>query len=169
MAYGGMYDQLGGGFHRYATDAEWLVPHFEKMLYDNAQLARLYLHAWQVTGSERFRDVAREILDYVLREMRHPHGGFFSSQDADSEGEEGKFFVWSYAELEDLLGEDTALAAKAWDASRGGNWEGKNILHRLADPAELSAEKTAIFGNIAGAKRGYWRARRESRVWSTGG
>jgi uncharacterized protein YyaL (SSP411 family) len=139
MAEGGIYDLLGGGFHRYATDAEWLVPHFEKMLYDNAQLARVYLHAWQVTGSDLFRDVVRETLDYVLREMRHPRGGFYSSQDADSEGVEGKFFVWSYAELHELLGDDTALAAKAWDASRGGNWEGKNILHRVTNPATLSA------------------------------
>lgn len=167
MADGGIYDLLGGGFHRYATDAEWLVPHFEKMLYDNAQLARLYLHAWQVTGSERFRDVAREILDYVLREMRHPRGGFFSSQDADSEGEEGKFFVWSYAELEDLLGEDAALAAKAWDASRGGNWEGTNILHRVADPAELSAEwgvaPEEVARHLDGMRQRLWDVR-EKRV-----
>jgi len=140
MADGGIYDLLGGGFHRYATDAKWLVPHFEKMLYDNAQLARVYLHAWQVTGSDLFRDVVRETLDYVLREMRDPRGGFYSSQDADSEGVEGKFFVWSYAELQELLGDDTALAAKAWDASRAGNWEGKNILHRVTNPATLSAE-----------------------------
>jgi uncharacterized protein YyaL (SSP411 family) len=140
MADGGIYDLLGGGFHRYATDARWLVPHFEKMLYDNAQLARVYLHAWQVTGSNLFRDVVREILDYVLREMHDPRGGFYSSQDADSEGVEGKFFVWSYAELQELLRDDTALAAKAWDASSGGNWEGKNILHRVTNQATLSAE-----------------------------
>ena len=167
MADGGIYDLLGGGFHRYATDSEWLVPHFEKMLYDNAQLARVYLHAWQVTRSDRFREIAQETLDYVLREMSHPRGGFFSSQDADSEGEEGKFFVWSYAELDELLGDDTALAAKAWDASRGGNWEGKNILHRVADPAELSAEwgvaPEEVARHLDGIRQRLWQVR-EKRV-----
>ena len=167
MADGGIYDLLGGGFHRYATDAEWLIPHFEKMLYDNAQLARVYLHAWQVTRSNRFRDVTREILDYVLREMRHPRGGFYSSQDADSEGVEGKFFVWSYAELEQLLGDDTPLAAKAWDASRGGNWEGNNILHWVADPAVLSAEWDAdpeqVAKQLHEIRQHLWRDR-EKRV-----
>ena len=104
MARGGMYDQLGGGFHRYSTDDEWLVPHFEKMLYDNAQLARTYLHAWQVTGDPFFRRIAEETLDYVLREMTSPEGAFYSTQDADSEGKEGKFFVWTQEEIVRLLG-----------------------------------------------------------------
>ncbi len=104
MANGGMYDQLGGGFHRYSTDAKWLVPHFEKMLYDNALLSRLYLHYYQVTRDDWARNVAEGILDYVLREMTHPDGGFYSSQDADSEGHEGKFFVWTLEEITKLLG-----------------------------------------------------------------
>ncbi|HZK48206.1 MAG TPA: thioredoxin domain-containing protein, partial [Thermoleophilia bacterium] len=110
MAVGGIYDQLGGGFHRYSVDAEWLVPHFEKMLYDNSQLARVYTHAWQALGHERYRQVAEETLDYVLREMTHPDGGFFSTQDADSEGVEGKFFVWTPDEIEALLDADAADA-----------------------------------------------------------
>ena len=125
MARGGMYDQLGGGFHRYSTDRTWLVPHFEKMLYDNAQLAKLYTHAWQVTGEESFARIARETLDYLLREMRHPDGGFSSAQDADSEGEEGTFFVWTWEELVSAAGEE---AAEVLGASPDGNWEGRNIL-----------------------------------------
>ncbi|MGH2685049.1 MAG: thioredoxin domain-containing protein, partial [Actinomycetota bacterium] len=124
MAAGGIYDQLGGGFHRYSTDPVWLVPHFEKMLYDNAQLARLYTHALQVTGNHAYELVARNTLDYLLREMRHPDGGFFSAQDADSEGVEGKFFVWSWDELVAEAGEE---AATALGATPDGNWEGTNI------------------------------------------
>ena len=103
-----MYDQVGGGFARYSTDATWHVPHFEKMLYDNAQLAQLYTRAWLVTRDDRYRRVATETLEYLLREMRHPDGGFFSSQDADSEGVEGRFFAWSWGELVVLVGEDAA-------------------------------------------------------------
>jgi hypothetical protein len=125
MARGGMYDQLGGGFHRYSTDRTWLVPHFEKMLYDNAQLARLYTHAWQVSREESFARIARETLAYLLREMRDPHGGFYSAQDADSEGVEGKFFVWSWEDLVTEAGED---AAEALGGTPDGNWEGTNIL-----------------------------------------
>jgi uncharacterized protein YyaL (SSP411 family) len=125
MARGGIYDQLGGGFHRYSTDRTWLVPHFEKMLYDNAQLAKLYTHAWQVTGEESFARIARETLDYLLREMRHPDGGFYSAQDADSEGQEGKFFVWSWDELVAAASEE---AAEVLGATPDGNWEGRNIL-----------------------------------------
>jgi hypothetical protein len=127
MARGGIYDQLAGGFHRYSTDRTWLVPHFEKMLYDNAQLARLYTHAWQVTGDEALARIARETLDYLLREMRHPDGGFYSSQDADTEGEEGRYFVWAWDELVAETGED---AADALGATPDGNWEGRNILWR---------------------------------------
>src|SRR5439155_1588594 len=99
MAHGGIYDQLGGGFHRYSVDQHWLVPHFEKMLYDNAQLVPLYLAAFQLTGDEFFARIARETLDYVVREMRSPQGSFYSTQDADSEGEEGKFFLWDIGEV----------------------------------------------------------------------
>jgi uncharacterized protein YyaL (SSP411 family) len=130
MAEGGMYDQLGGGFHRYSVDAKWLVPHFEKMLYDNALLARLYLHIYQLTRDEFARRIAEETLDYVVREMTDARGGFYSSQDADSEGEEGKFFVWSREEIVSLLGEaDAAIFCEYFDVTDSGNFEGQNILH----------------------------------------
>jgi uncharacterized protein YyaL (SSP411 family) len=126
MAAGGIRDQVGGGFHRYAVDERWHVPHFEKMLYDNAQLARLYLHGWQVTGDDAYRAVAVETLDFILREMRHPEGGFHSSQDADSEGVEGKFYAWGWDELVDAAGEG---AARFYGAEPEGNWEqGLNVL-----------------------------------------
>ncbi len=137
MAAGGIHDHLGGGFHRYAVDRTWLVPHFEKMLYDNAQLARLYLHAWQVTGTEEYRRVATGTLDYLLRDMRHTDGGFFSSQDADSEGEEGRFFVWSWEELVREVGEEVA---EALGAGPEGNWEGRNVLWRPSGEAEVPEE-----------------------------
>jgi uncharacterized protein YyaL (SSP411 family) len=143
MASGGTYDQVGGGFHRYSTDRMWLVPHFEKMLYDNAQLARVYLHAWQLTERERFREVTLETLEYLLREMRHPEGGFFSSQDADSEGVEGKFFVWSHDELVRKAGENGELVARYFGATPEGNWEGTNVLWRPR-PAEEVAEEAGV-------------------------
>jgi uncharacterized protein len=130
MARGGIYDHLGGGFHRYSTDAHWLVPHFEKMLYDNALLVPAYLEAYQATGEERFADVVHETLDYVLREMTQPEGGFYSTQDADSEGEEGKFFVWTSQEIETVLGPDRSKVFHAcYDVTPPGNWEGKTILN----------------------------------------
>jgi len=134
MASGGMYDHLGGGFHRYSTDARWLVPHFEKMLYDNALLIPAYVEAFQLTGEESYRNTVIETLDYVLREMTQPEGGFYSTQDADSEGEEGKFFVWTEAEVVSLLGEENArLFNYAYDVTPGGNWEGNTILNRPKD------------------------------------
>ena len=130
MAHGGMYDQLGGGFHRYSVDSSWLVPHFEKMLYDNALLARLYLHAYQLTGKPFYRRIVEETLDYVAREMTHADGGFYSTQDADSEGEEGKFFLWTPEEIEAVLGEaEGRIFCAAYDVTPGGNFEGKSILN----------------------------------------
>jgi uncharacterized protein YyaL (SSP411 family) len=141
MARGGMYDQVGGGFHRYSVDAQWLVPHFEKMLYDNAQLATLYLHGWLATRDVEYRRVVEETLDYLLREMAHPAGGFFSATDADSEGEEGKFFVWSPAEIRAVVG-DAAVAEAAlafWAVDAGPNFEGHSILHVPEEPAVVAA------------------------------
>ena len=148
MAAGGMYEQIGGGFHRYSTDDRWHVPHFEKMLYDNAQLIRLYVRAWQVTKTDEYRRIATETATYLLREMQHAEGGFFSSQDADSEGVEGKFFVWSWEELVDIGGE---VVATLLGATPQGNWDGTNVLWRPlpleavaaehgVDPAELERD-----------------------------
>ena len=135
MARGGMYDQVGGGFHRYSVDAQWLVPHFEKMLYDNAQLASLYLHAWLAFGDPDCRRVAEETLDYILREMTDPAGGFYSAQDADSEGHEGKFFVWTPEELREILGPaDAEYASQYWGVDRGPNFEGTSILFVAGKP-----------------------------------
>ncbi len=129
MANGGIYDQLGGGFHRYSVDAEWLVPHFEKMLYDNALLSRAYLDAYLLTGNDLFKRIAQETLDYVAREMTSPEGGFYSSQDADSEGKEGAFFLWTVKETESVLGgEDARIFCGYFGMSPEGNFEGKNIL-----------------------------------------
>ncbi|HWQ32449.1 MAG TPA: thioredoxin domain-containing protein [Blastocatellia bacterium] len=140
MAQGGMYDQLGGGFHRYSVDEKWLVPHFEKMLYDNALLARVYLDAFLVTRNEFYRRIATETLDYVVREMTDAGGGFYSSQDADSEGVEGKFFVWTPEETESLLGaQDAKLFNRYFDVSPSGNFEhGTSILHADTDPETIA-------------------------------
>ncbi|HLW68143.1 MAG TPA: thioredoxin domain-containing protein [Gemmataceae bacterium] len=130
MARGGMYDQIGGGFHRYSTDERWLVPHFEKMLYDNALLVPAYLEAFQITGDAFYRQIVVDTLDYVLREMTAPPGAFYSTQDADSEGVEGKFYVWSEAEIVKILGKEQAEVFNYfYDVSPGGNWEGHNILN----------------------------------------
>src|SRR5438067_2346539 len=146
MAKGGIYDQLGGGFHRYSVDAEWLVPHFEKMLYDNALLSRLYLHAYLVTGNPFYRRIVEETLDYIVREMTSPEGGFYSTQDADSEGEEGKFFVWTPAEIEAALSpRDAQLFMQYYDVTQKGNFEGKNILHVSRDVEEI-AKATQLSG-----------------------
>jgi uncharacterized protein len=141
MARGGIYDHLGGGFARYSTDNEWLVPHFEKMLYDNAQLARAYLMASQATGSAFFQDVVVEILEYVLRDMTDPSGGFYSTEDADSEGEEGKFYLWTPAEVEALLGaEDARLFNAFYDVNLPGNFEGRaSILRMQRTPLEVAS------------------------------
>ena len=144
MARGGIYDQIAGGFHRYSTDTYWLVPHFEKMLYDNALLARLYLHAWLATERPLYRRITEETLDYVLREMTGEHGGFLSATDADSEGEEGKFFVWSPGEIEAVLGgEDSELFSGFFGVSRRGNFEGKNILNISVKAVEF-AERQGV-------------------------
>jgi uncharacterized protein YyaL (SSP411 family) len=156
MARGGMYDQLGGGFHRYSVDDRWLVPHFEKMLYDNAQLARVYLHAWQVTGDPFYRTITGEILDYVVREMTDgstglttgPAGGFYSTQDADSEGQEGKFFIWTPDEIRELLGQEADAFMAAYGVTEAGNFEGRNILELVGDVdqrAELTGARRKLF------------------------
>src|SRR5215213_5248345 len=141
MANGGIYDQLGGGFARYSVDRYWLVPHFEKMLYDNALLSLLYLETYQATGDAFYRRIAEETLDYVLRDMTSEDGGFYSAEDADSEGVEGKFYVWTPEELESALGPDEAsLAARYWDVTEQGNFEGRNILHVPLPPEAVAGE-----------------------------
>jgi uncharacterized protein YyaL (SSP411 family) len=150
MARGGIYDQLGGGFSRYAVDAGWVVPHFEKMLYDNALLARAYLHGWQISGDPLLRQVCCETLDWALRELRGPEGGFASALDADSEGVEGKFYVWTPDELRDALDDDAPLADVAlahWGVTPDGNFEGRSILVRAGsddDPPELPEIKRRL-------------------------
>ena len=150
MAAGGIYDQIGGGFHRYSVDRIWLVPHFEKMLYDNAQLLRAYLHAWQINGRPEYRRIVDETVDYVLREMTAPEGGFYSAQDADSEGEEGKFFVWTAEEIEAILGKEEAdLLGRAYGVTPGGNFEGKTILNLKYTAAELAQHCDAPEDSVA--------------------
>ncbi|HEX5592907.1 MAG TPA: thioredoxin domain-containing protein [Solirubrobacterales bacterium] len=168
MLAGGIYDQLGGGFARYAVDAIWLVPHFEKMLYDNALLGRAYLHGWQELGHERYRRVCEETLDWMLREMRGPEGGFYSALDADSEGEEGKFYVWTPDQIREVLVADpncinltTQQVNKLmqfWGVTDEGNFEGANILHR-AEGADAPEPE-----GLAEARRALFEARSQ-RVW----
>ncbi|MCY7377542.1 MAG: thioredoxin domain-containing protein [Pyrinomonadaceae bacterium] len=144
MAHGGIYDQLGGGFHRYTVDAIWLTPHFEKMLYDNAQLARIYLHLFQITKDDFYQRIAVETLEYVKREMLDERGGFYTAQDADSEGVEGKFFVWTPEEIAEILGaEDARIFNFYYDATEGGNFEEKNILN-VRSSLETAAEQLKI-------------------------
>ena len=169
MAGGGIYDQIGGGFHRYSTDARWLVPHFEKMLYDNALLASVYLHAWQFLGDERYRTICEQTLDYVLREMTDPTGGFYSTQDADSEGAEGKFYVWTPEEVEAILGAtDAPIVAAYWGVTPQGNFEGANILHVTRTAAEvalalgLTPEQVV---SVVSSARGRLYEARSGRVW----
>ncbi|MFQ5399127.1 MAG: thioredoxin domain-containing protein [Anaerolineae bacterium] len=168
MAYGGMYDQLGGAFARYSTDDRWLAPHFEKMLYDNALLSRIYLHAWQVTGNPLYRRIVEETLDFVIREMRHEEGGFYSSFDADSEGEEGKFYVWRPEEIRAVLGDDAELFMLYYDVSKRGNWEGKNILNVPRDPAEVARlarlSLAELEAKLAESRQKLYEARAQ-RVW----
>ncbi len=143
MIHGGIYDQVGGGFHRYAVDATWLVPHFEKMLYDNALLVRLGAHLWQATGDADFRRATEETVEWLRLEMTSPEGGFYSSLDADSDGEEGKFYVWSDKELDSLLGSDSAAVKSFYGVTAGGNFEGYNIFHIRTDPS-FSAARMGI-------------------------
>ncbi|MBM3225234.1 MAG: thioredoxin domain-containing protein [Candidatus Tectomicrobia bacterium] len=139
MAGGGIYDHLGGGFHRYSVDDRWRIPHFEKMLYDNAQLLPLYVNMYQITHDEQYAQVARETLAYLQREMLRPGGGFYATQDADSEGEEGKFFAWTKAEVDRLLGDASRLFCRYYDVTGTGNWEhGKNILHLTVSQEQLA-------------------------------
>ncbi len=138
MAAGGIYDHVGGGFSRYSVDGGWLVPHFEKMLYDQALLVRAYLHAWLLTGEHRHRQVVDETITYVLRDLRHPGGGFHSAEDADSEGEEGLFYLWTPEEIRAALGPDEAAAAMQWyGVTEGGNFEGRTILNRRHAPGQI--------------------------------
>jgi hypothetical protein len=166
MSQGGIYDHLGGGFARYAVDSRWLVPHFEKMLYDNAQLLDLLTWAWQDTGAPRYEERARETVGWLMREMialdgdGRPTGAFAATLDADSEGEEGKFYTWSAAEIDAVLGEDAALFKRIYDVQPEGNWEGVNILNRLAYPERLD---DATEARLAEARRRLF-THRESRV-----
>ncbi len=169
MARGGIYDQVGGGFARYAVDRVWLVPHFEKMLYDNALLIRLGTHVWQATKNAEVKRVVGETIGWVAREMRSPEGGFYSSLDADSEGHEGKFYVWDAAEVDAILGPEAALVRAYWGVTAAGNFEGKNILsvadvdHRtLARQFSIEAEQLALI--VEGAKAKLYEVR-SKRIW----
>ena len=164
MCQGGIYDHLGGGFARYSTDERWLAPHFEKMLYDNAQLLDLLCHVWQETGEPLFAARAAETVAWVLREMRTGEGAFASALDADSEGEEGKFYVWNEAEIDELLGADAAYFKAVYDVTPGGNWEGKTILNRLLPPGtdetpdepRLAGMRTILLERRASRERPGW-------------
>ncbi len=176
MAAGGLFDQLGGGFHRYCVDQRWLVPHFEKMLYDNALLAVCYLEAWQATGQEAYAAVARQTLDYLLRDMTDPQGGFYSGEDADSEGREGWFYLWTPAEIEAALGSEAGrLFCRVYDVTEAGNFEGRNILNLLRpldleakllgiEPAQLAAQLAASRKKLLAARAKRVRPGRDEKV-----
>ena len=167
MIMGGIYDQIGGGFARYATDRAWLIPHFEKMLYDNALLVAALAEAYQLTGKEIYKEAATETLEWVEREMTNPTGGFYSALDADSEGEEGKFYVWDKSEIDEALGSDSAYFCEFYGVSASGNWEGKNILHRKETAEAFATRKqieVADFKKIVKAGRQKLLARRAERV-----
>lgn len=148
MIYGGIYDHVGGGFSRYSTDTEWLVPHFEKMLYDNALLINVLCDAYQLTGNKKYEETIRDTITFLQREMQDAEGGFYAALDADSEGEEGRFYVWTKEEVEAVLGEDAALFCQFYDVTESGNWEGKNILRVLKEPEvflqEVHMDSTAL-------------------------
>ena len=169
MANGGIYDHLAGGFHRYSVDERWLIPHFEKMLYDNALLSRTYFEAYQATGKERYRDVGEEIVQYVHREMKSPEGGFYSTQDADSEGEEGKFYVWTRDEVKEVLGKEKGTPFCAYyGVATEGNFEGgRSVLHiasTLEKVSQLYGVTVAELREILAVGRQKLYARREKRV-----
>jgi len=148
MAGGGIYDQLGGGFARYSTDSEWLVPHFEKMLYDNALLVSVLAEAYQLTKTERYREVIEETIGFVQQELMNADGGFYSALDADSEGEEGKFYVWNHAEVKSSLGNNAEIFCEAFDVTERGNWEGKNILCFKKSLESIAKEKNIPMGEL---------------------
>ena len=158
MAAGGIYDQVGGGFHRYSVDAHWLVPHFEKMLYDQALLVRAYLHGWLVTGIDRYRRVVEETITYVLRDLRHADGGFFSAEDADSEGVEGRFYVWSLEELEALSGDELPELVRHFGVTARGNFEDPhtgfrgNILHAVGPTDDIPDAVARVLPKLFAAR-----------------
>ncbi len=148
MMQGGIYDHLGGGFARYSTDAEWLAPHFEKMLYDNALLLDVYCEAFQLTAKQEYRDVIKETMNFLQREMLHPKGGFYAALDADSEGKEGKFYVWTYEEVQDILGKEADLFCRYYDIAAAGNWEGGNILRTKETIDDFAAKYAVDLGDL---------------------
>ncbi|GGG55698.1 thioredoxin domain-containing protein [Hymenobacter glacieicola] len=159
MAWGGLYDQVGGGFARYSVDEQWLVPHFEKMLYDNGQLLSLYSEAYQVTADPLYRQIVEETVGFLSRELMSPEGGFYSALDADSEGEEGKFYIWTMSELHEVLGAEAALAAAYYNCTPEGNWEHSvNILHRKATNADF-AQEYQLAPEVVQERARTWRAK----------
>jgi uncharacterized protein YyaL (SSP411 family) len=165
MASGGIYDHVGGGFHRYSTDAQWLVPHFEKMLYDNAQLVRLYLDGWRLSREPRFKRVVEETLEYVRREMVHPDGGFYTAQDADSEGHEGKYFVWTPVEVTEVLGPELGqIFCQVYDITERGNFEGKNIPNLIMSNGRIEVKDVPDAEQMIADARTRLLATRERRI-----